>query len=154
MIESFWSRMQVELLDRRRWRTRLGLASAIVEQESEFSQCTGPGAHRPPYASAGRANRAHQYPRKPWWRFALSRWAGRSCPATRPQGEAVTGESQRLSDPEQLEILALLEVATTEHSAMRAARALAELMGRLHILGQRIAGELPDQDRNLTPAER
>lgn len=66
----------------------------------------------------------------------------------------MTGESQRLSHPEQLEVLALLEAATTEHSAMRAARALAELMGRLHILGQRIAGELPDQDRNHTPAER
>ena len=31
MIESFWSRMQVELLDRRRWKTRLELTSAIFE---------------------------------------------------------------------------------------------------------------------------
>jgi putative transposase len=31
MIESFWSRMQVELLDRHRWRTRLELANAIFE---------------------------------------------------------------------------------------------------------------------------
>lgn len=31
MIESFWSRMQVELLDRRRWRTRMELANAIFE---------------------------------------------------------------------------------------------------------------------------
>jgi transposase InsO family protein len=31
MIESFWSRMQVELLDPRRWRTRLELANAIFE---------------------------------------------------------------------------------------------------------------------------
>jgi transposase InsO family protein len=30
MIESFWSRMQVELLNRRRWRTRLELANAIL----------------------------------------------------------------------------------------------------------------------------
>jgi hypothetical protein len=29
MIESFWSRMQVELLDRQRWSTRIELASAI-----------------------------------------------------------------------------------------------------------------------------
>ena len=65
----------------------------------------------------------------------------------------MTGESQRLSDSEQLEILALLEAATTEQSAVRAARALAELMRHLHVLGQRIAGELPDQDRNGTPAE-
>jgi hypothetical protein len=75
-------------------------------------------------------------------------------PATRPQGDAVTGDSQRLSDAEQLEILALLEAASSEGSAMRAARALAELMRQLHVLGQRIAGELPDQDRNGTPAQR
>ena len=31
MIESFWSRMQVELLDRRQWRTRVELANAIFE---------------------------------------------------------------------------------------------------------------------------
>jgi len=30
-IESFWSRMQVELLDRQRWRTRVELANAIFE---------------------------------------------------------------------------------------------------------------------------
>ncbi|GCE76344.1 transposase [Cellulomonas biazotea] len=31
VIESFWSRMQVELLDRHRWRTRLELANAIFD---------------------------------------------------------------------------------------------------------------------------
>lgn len=31
MIESFWPRMQVELLDRRKWNTRLELANAILE---------------------------------------------------------------------------------------------------------------------------
>ena len=31
MIESFWSRMQVELLDTRRWKTRIELANAIFE---------------------------------------------------------------------------------------------------------------------------
>jgi transposase InsO family protein len=31
MIESFWSRMQVELLDRRRWRTSIELANAIFD---------------------------------------------------------------------------------------------------------------------------
>ncbi len=31
MIESFWSRMQVELLDRKRWDTRVELANAILE---------------------------------------------------------------------------------------------------------------------------
>ena len=31
IIEAFWSRMQVELLDRRRWKTRIELANAIFE---------------------------------------------------------------------------------------------------------------------------
>jgi putative transposase len=31
MIESLWSRMQVELLDRRRWNTRIELANAMFE---------------------------------------------------------------------------------------------------------------------------
>lgn len=31
VVESFWARMQVELLDRRRWRTRVELATAIFE---------------------------------------------------------------------------------------------------------------------------
>jgi hypothetical protein len=34
---------------------------------------------------------------------------------------------------------------------MRAARALAKLMRHLHALGQRIAAELPDQDRDGNP---
>jgi putative transposase len=36
MMESFWSRMQVELLDRRRWRTRVELANAIFEYLEVF----------------------------------------------------------------------------------------------------------------------
>jgi transposase InsO family protein len=36
MIESFWSRMQVELLDRKRWSTRIELASAIFEYLENF----------------------------------------------------------------------------------------------------------------------
>jgi putative transposase len=31
MIETFWARMQVELLDRRRWNTRIELANAMFE---------------------------------------------------------------------------------------------------------------------------
>ena len=31
VIESFWSRMQVELLDRQKWKTRVELANAIFE---------------------------------------------------------------------------------------------------------------------------
>ncbi len=31
LIEAFWARMQVELLDRRRWTTRIELANAIFE---------------------------------------------------------------------------------------------------------------------------
>ena len=36
MMESFWSRMQVELLDRKRWSTRIELASAIFEHLEIF----------------------------------------------------------------------------------------------------------------------
>ena len=36
MMESFWSRMQVELLDRRRWRTRIEHANAIFEYLEVF----------------------------------------------------------------------------------------------------------------------
>jgi transposase InsO family protein len=39
VIESFWSRMQVELLDRRRWRTRVELANAIFEYLEIFHNC-------------------------------------------------------------------------------------------------------------------
>ena len=31
MIESFWSRMQVELLDRKKWTTRIELSTAMFE---------------------------------------------------------------------------------------------------------------------------
>jgi putative transposase len=31
MIEAFWSRMQVELVDRRRWKTRVELPNAIFD---------------------------------------------------------------------------------------------------------------------------
>ena len=53
------------------------------------------------------------------------------------------GDPQPLDDTEQLEILTLLEAASTEPSAMRAARAMAEPMRHLNTLGQRIAAELP-----------
>ena len=64
------------------------------------------------------------------------------------------GEPQRLSDTEQLQILALLEAVNTEPAAMRAARALAAFMGHLQVLGERIAGELSDQDRGLNRVRR
>jgi putative transposase len=36
VVESFWRRMQVELLNRRRWRTRVELANAIFEYIEGF----------------------------------------------------------------------------------------------------------------------
>ncbi len=36
LIESFWSRLQVELLDRQRWKTRVELASAMFEYLKVF----------------------------------------------------------------------------------------------------------------------
>lgn len=64
------------------------------------------------------------------------------------------GEPHRLSTTEQLQLLALLEAVNAEHSAMRAARALAELMRHLHLLGEQIAGELVGQDPDLKPVRR
>lgn len=36
MMESFWSSMQIELLDRKRWRTRLELTNAIFDYIEVF----------------------------------------------------------------------------------------------------------------------
>ncbi len=36
MIESFWGRMQVELLNRQRWNTRIELANAMFESIQGF----------------------------------------------------------------------------------------------------------------------
>jgi putative transposase len=36
MMESFWSTMQIELLDRRRWKTRVELSNAIFEYIEVF----------------------------------------------------------------------------------------------------------------------
>ena len=36
MIEAFWSRMQVELLDQQRWHTRIELANAIFDYLEVF----------------------------------------------------------------------------------------------------------------------
>jgi putative transposase len=36
MIESFWGRVQTELLNRHRWRTRLELANALFEYPEIF----------------------------------------------------------------------------------------------------------------------
>ena len=46
MIELSWSRMQVELLDRRIWRTRVELANAIFEYLKIFHK-TASAATRP-----------------------------------------------------------------------------------------------------------
>ena len=53
------------------------------------------------------------------------------------------GDPQRLNDTEQLQILGLLEAASTDPSAMRAARALAELMRHLHALGNALPLNFP-----------
>jgi transposase InsO family protein len=36
MMESFWSSMQIELLNRKKWRTRLDLANAIFDYMEIF----------------------------------------------------------------------------------------------------------------------
>jgi hypothetical protein len=37
MMEAFWARLQTELLDRKRWRTRLELANALLQSASRSS---------------------------------------------------------------------------------------------------------------------
>jgi transposase InsO family protein len=39
MIESFWGRMQTELLNRRKWKTRIELANAIFDYLEIFHNC-------------------------------------------------------------------------------------------------------------------
>lgn len=45
VMESFWSRMQVELLDRKRWSTRVELANAIFEYLEIFHNRQGGTRH-------------------------------------------------------------------------------------------------------------
>jgi transposase InsO family protein len=45
MIEAFWSRMQVELLNRRRWRTRVELANAIFDSSRSSTTASAATAH-------------------------------------------------------------------------------------------------------------
>ena len=56
MMEAFWARMQTELLNRQKWRTRLELANAIFEYLEVFhnrkrrhsaSECSHPPNMRP-----------------------------------------------------------------------------------------------------------
>jgi putative transposase len=41
MMESFWSRMQVEMLNRKRWSTRVEFASAIFEYLEIYHLASG-----------------------------------------------------------------------------------------------------------------
>ena len=55
VIESFWSRMQVELLDRKRWRTRVELANAIFEYLEIFRSSDRSPPHSPTPPPRGEA---------------------------------------------------------------------------------------------------
>jgi hypothetical protein len=119
--------------------------------DSDRATATTSTNHLSEHPTAGGSLALHRPARKVAHRGVLVDHAHQ---ASHSRGEAAVGDPQRLSDNEQLEILALLEAVCTDRSAMRAARALAELMGHLHGLGQRIAGELSDQDRDIKPARR
>src|SRR5205085_11175222 len=63
VVESLWARMQVELLDRRRWRTSVELANATFEQPG--------GLPQPPEEAQAlgmrtpiKFERMHEHPRK------------------------------------------------------------------------------------------
>ena len=53
MMESFWGRMQVELLNRKRWKTRVDLANSIHDYIEIFHNTRRP-AQLPEYAHTGR----------------------------------------------------------------------------------------------------
>jgi putative transposase len=53
VIESFWGRVQTELLDRRRWRTRIELANALFEYLEIFHNRRAATA---PWACSPRVN--------------------------------------------------------------------------------------------------
>ena len=63
MIESFWGRMQVELFNRKHWKTRIELASAIHDYTGALAQ------HPTPTLSARDAHphriRNHHHPHQP-----------------------------------------------------------------------------------------
>lgn len=53
MMESFWSSMQIELLNRRKWRTRVELANAIFDYIEILSRYAGDPFPGRPGAGAG-----------------------------------------------------------------------------------------------------
>jgi hypothetical protein len=117
-----------------------------------------------PYRSALQASVGHRVCVEAATCQVVRSWAGKGLPlpgcwsmmpsSKPPKGEAMMDDRQRLSDTEQLQILALLEAVNTEHSALRATRALAQLMRHLHVVGERIAGELSNPDRALKAVRR
>jgi hypothetical protein len=64
------------------------------------------------------------------------------------------GEPQRLTDTEQLQMVAMIEAANSDLLPCGPPVPGAELMRRLYVLGERIAGELVDQDRDLKSVRR
>jgi len=62
MMEAFWARLQVELLNRRRWRTRIELATAIHDYIERFHNTRRHSAleMRTPAGSRSRLAHAHQ----------------------------------------------------------------------------------------------
>jgi hypothetical protein len=62
MIESFWGRVQTELLNRQRWRTRIELANALFEYLEIFTSADG-GTHPWECSPQSNTNRASPRPR-------------------------------------------------------------------------------------------
>lgn len=53
MMESFWSSMQIELLNRRRWKTRIELANAVFDYIGSSTIASG---DTPPSATSPQPN--------------------------------------------------------------------------------------------------
>jgi hypothetical protein len=78
MMESFWSSMQIELLNRRRWKTRVELANAIFEYIRDLPQPPAPLRARLPHPDRARTTVRTEHHRR-------SQLA--SCAGTEPVGQ-------------------------------------------------------------------
>ena len=93
MIESFWSTMQRELLDTRRWATQEELTSAIFEWIEAWSQ-PAPPAHLARHAQSRRL-------RTPLEALDPSHGSRRSGMITTPPVSGEPGQAPSLSSPDQ-----------------------------------------------------
>jgi hypothetical protein len=79
VVESFWARMQTELLNSRRWKTRVELSSAIFDWIEVLSRYAGDL----PAGRSGRSGWSHHRDRRPLCRSSRAWSAPRELLAVR-----------------------------------------------------------------------